>query len=85
MSIEEKRRADFYAWFDEEIAPHITGSRAVVFAACEKGWNAALDGIAPQVSDLHRLMHSGIHHGEFRRGIAVALGEFEAAGVKVKP
>lgn len=78
MSIEEKRRAAFEAWWS---ASGMTKFKETAEAA----WNAALDSTGTQVSDLHQLMRSGIHHGEFRRGIAVALGEFEAAGLKVNP
>ena len=82
MSIEDKRRAAFYEWFDAEVAPNITGCRAVIFAMCEHGWNAALDKVLielPSIETDHPIEIDA--QADMRSRCREAI---ESAGLKVR-
>lgn len=81
MSIEEKRREGFEAWFQAEMLPRITGSQAIVRAMCEKGWNAALDSV---VIELPSAEGKSIPAGEALVLHSATVKAIESAGLKVK-
>lgn len=80
MSIQEKRREGFEAWFQAEMLPRITGSQAIVRAMCEKGWNAALDSV---VIELPKDV-TNVTWPAYEQARDDILGAIESAGLKVK-
>ena len=82
----DKRREAFYEWYDREVAPNITGCRAVIFAMCEKGWDAALDSVVIELPCLSRSQYANQHSFNCaEEALGCAKGAIEAAGLKVKP